>query len=60
MIKTECVNCTKSTFCGKDAVGNLRFGCNNPFCVKEEIINMKFRNETIEELKNNGKNSGNN
>ena len=56
MVKAECVNCTKASYCGKDARGNLHFGCKSPFCVKEEIVPNKYHNQIIEELsKNNNK-----
>jgi hypothetical protein len=57
MIKTECINCTKSNYCGKDSFGNLRFGCNNSFCVKEDVVPNKYRDEILQEYKNGGKNS---
>lgn len=57
MVKNECINCTKSNFCGKDAFGNLMFGCKNSFCIKEDIVPNKYRDEIIEVYKNGGKNT---
>ena len=56
-IKQECVNCTKSQYCGKDGVGNILFGCSNPICIFEQIVENPFRTKMIEGYKNGGKNT---
>ena len=55
MTKNECINCTKANYRGKDAGGNLRFGCNSPYCVKEDIVPNPYHNEIINELSKNNK-----
>jgi hypothetical protein len=55
-IKEECKNCTKSRI-KSDGRGNVVFGCQEPFCIFEPIVENPFRDGAIEAYKDGGKNS---
>lgn len=52
-IKKECINCTKSSYCGKNSANELLFGCKNPICILEEVISNPTRDLFIAVLQQN-------
>ena len=54
MQKTDkCVNCTKSVVCGRNYCGEIVWGCQNPICIFEPIVENPLRDAIIKELNRN-------
>ena len=50
-IKNKCEFCTKAQCVGKNAKGNLQFGCNASYCIFDPIVENEYREQLKTEYK---------